>query len=246
VSKPLAQQKDREETWPVSTHILAGNPPVEVHLRRSARARRISLRVSSLDGKVTLTLPAGVRDAEALDFAQDRADWIRKHLVNVPSEAAIVPGAHVPIEGIPRRIVAGRGRRVVLSETEIAVPGDAAALPKRLAAFLKTLARDRLVAASDEYADRLGRPFERISLRDTRSRWGSCSTRGTLMYSWRLILAPGDVLRYVAAHEVAHLEEMNHSPRFWAAVERIHGPYHAPRRWLRENGRDLHRYSFGA
>ncbi|MGR3434759.1 MAG: M48 family metallopeptidase, partial [Shimia sp.] len=82
-------------------------------------------------------------------------------------------------------------------------------------------------------------------LRDTRSRWGSCSAAGGLNYSWRLVMAPPEVLDYVAAHEVAHLAQMNHSPRFWAEVAGLMPGYEAPRGWLRRHGADLHRYRFG-
>ncbi len=226
----------------MTNHTLSGIPPVPLTVRRSARARRISLRVSQLDGRVTLTLPNGVPESEALEFARSREDWIRGHLSARKGEVLVGLGATVPLEGVAHRIVAASGRRVVLRDGDIEVPGDAPA--KRLQSWLRTLARERLVAASDRYAARLGRQYTRITLRDTRSRWGSCSSRGGLMYSWRLILAPPAVLAYVAAHEVAHLGEMNHSAAFWASVERLHGPYKAPRRWLRENGADLHRFRF--
>ncbi len=119
------------------------------------------------------------------------------------------------------------------------------AAPARLRAWLRTRARERLADASDRHAARLGMPYRRLTLRDTRSRWGSCSAQGGLMYSWRLVMAPGDVLDYVAAHEVAHLAEMNHSPAFWNTVARLKPGYETPRRWLRENGAALHRYRFG-
>ena len=106
-------------------------------------------------------------------------------------------------------------------------------------------ARDALAAAADGYAARLGRTYTGLSLRDPRSRWGSCSSAGRLMFSWRLILAPVDVLEYVAAHEVAHLAHMNHGPGFWAEVDRIHGPHGPPRQWLRTYGASLHRFRFG-
>ena len=115
---------------------------------------------------------------------------------------------------------------------------------RRLQRYLRELARDRLAAASDLYAARLGCGYTSLTLRDTRSRWGSCSSTGGLMYSWRLILAPPEILNYVAAHEVAHLQEMNHSRAFWAAVEKIHGDYRAQRRWLQSEGNALHRYRF--
>lgn len=223
-------------------HRLPGHPPVPLTLRRSARARRISLRISQLDGRVTLTLPRGVPEREALDFARSKEDWIRTHLDARVPEQPVGLGMELPIEGTPVRIEAAAGRRVVYQAGRIAVPADAA--PRRLQRFLKELARDRLVAASDNYAAELGRGYKKVTIRDTRSRWGSCTSEGGLMFSWRLILAPPPVLRYVAAHEVAHLAEMNHSPAFWAQVEHIHGPYDAPRKWLRDHGPDLHRYRF--
>lgn len=223
-------------------HFLPGSPAVPLMMRRSARARRISLRISQLDGRVTLTLPQGVPEAEALAFARIKEDWIRGHLEARPSDVAVGLGALVPVEGVARRVVPGAGRGVRLTADEIAVPERQAA--RRLHSWLRELARDRLSGAADGYARALGRDYARITLRDTRSRWGSCSSRGALSFSWRLVLAPPEVLRYVAAHEVAHLAEMNHSAAFWAGVERIHGPYEAPRRWLRENGAGLHRFRF--
>ncbi|MCV2890843.1 M48 family metallopeptidase [Ruegeria aquimaris] len=223
-------------------HHLPGTPPVPLTLRRSARARRISLRISQLDGRVTLTLPRGVAEREAIDFARSKEAWIREHLAVQPDRSVPVLGGTIPIEGVPTRIEAAPGARVLWQAGTIQVPETA--LAARLHRFLREMARDRLVAACDFYAAELGRPYTRISLRDTRSRWGSCTADGGLMFSWRLILAPPAVLRYVAAHEVAHLAEMNHSPRFWAEVTRIHGPYEAPRRWLRENGAELHSHQF--
>ena len=223
---------------------LPGSPPVPILLRRSARARRLSLRISRLDGRVTLTLPRGVDEQEGLDFARSKEAWIRDHLAQQRPEIRADLGAELPIDGTLRRIVPGAGRAVHLSETELAVPGAAAQVARRVEAFVKTRARDRLIAASDHYAARLNRPYARISLRDTRSRWGSCSSAGALMYSWRLILMPPAVLDYVAAHEVAHLAHMDHSPAFWAQVRQLYGDYDGPRHWLKENGSDLHRYRF--
>ncbi|GHF33826.1 M48 family metallopeptidase [Seohaeicola zhoushanensis] len=224
-------------------HLLPGRPPVPLLLRRSTRARRITLRISRLDGRVTLTLPKGVSEASALAFAREKEGWIRGHLSQRPGLETVTEGVLLPVEGVPRRVVAVPGRRVLLGAGEIGVPAGAEG--PRLAAWLKTLARDRLAAASDGYAAALGRQYRRITLRDTRSRWGSCTSDGSLMYSWRLAMAPPEVLDYVAAHEVAHLAEMNHSPAFWALVERLYGrPYAAARGWLKTEGNALHRFQF--
>ena len=126
------------------------------------------------------------------------------------------------------------------------MPGPPAQVPARLKGFLRAQARADITAAVRAHSARLGRPFARLSLRDTRSRWGSCSAEGNLMLSWRLVMAPPAVLDYVAAHEVAHLVELNHSPRFWALVERLCPDHATQRRWLAENGTALHRYRFDA
>jgi hypothetical protein len=225
-------------------HVLPGNPPVELSLRRSPRARRISLRVSGLDGRVTLTLPRGVPESEAIDFARTKVDWLRAQLAQRPVTVAVRHGLEIPLEGQVMRIAQGTGRRVVPDGTTLHVPGSPETAAARLEGWFKARARDRLAAASDHYAGLLGRGYTRITLRDTRSRWGSCSSSGALNYSWRLIMAPPEVLDYVAAHEVAHLAEMNHSPAFWAVVAQLMPGYGAQRAWLRREGSALHRYRF--
>lgn len=225
-------------------HILPGNPPIPVALRRSARARKLSLRVSRLDGRVTLTLPRGVPDREGLSFLQSREDWLRGHLSNVRTEAEPQLGGTILFAGESVPILAGAVKRLQFKDNSFILPDDPSRVSPRLLAFFKTRARDRLAAASDHYAAALDRPYRKLTLRDTRSRWGSCSAQGDLMYSWRLIMAPPQVLDYVAAHEVAHLAEMNHSDRFWAVVDRLFPDHAACRRWLRTNGESLHRVRF--
>jgi predicted metal-dependent hydrolase len=228
----------------MSDPLLPGDPPIPLILRRSAQARRISLRISQLDGRVTLTMPKRLDTAQALDFARTKEAWIRKHLEARGDDVTVGIGAQMPLGGRMYSVQPGTGRTVQITPEGIFVPGPAEQVAKRLGAHLRALARDRLAAASDDYAAVLGRRYVRLSLRDTRSRWGSCTSDGGLMYSWRLIMAPPEVLAYVAAHEVAHLQEMNHSPAFWAQVTRIYGDYAQARGWLRTQGSMLHRYRF--
>ncbi|MEY5037700.1 MAG: hypothetical protein RL472_806 [Pseudomonadota bacterium] len=223
---------------------LPGSPPLDITLRRSARARRFSLRVSRVDGRITLSLPLRARESEAMDFARAQEGWLRKALAQMPPADLVGIGAEIPIEGRTIRLIAGQGRRLMLEGDSLLVPGDAALAGARAQAWLKALARDRLVAASDHYAGLIGRKVARITLRDTRSRWGSCSHEGALMYSWRLIMAPPAVLTYVAAHEVAHMLEMNHSDRFWAVVDQLYPGWEAQRRWLHTQGAALHALRF--
>jgi predicted metal-dependent hydrolase len=226
-------------------HVLLGTPDVPVLLRRSGRARRISLRISQLDGRVTLTLPNGVPEAEAMSFARQKESWIRGHLEQRVEDIPVALGSVIPVQGVLHRVEQGQGRRVVMEDGLIMVPGPVDRIGARLKGHFKQMARVRLVGASDAYAERLGKSYARISIRDTRSRWGSCSNSGTLMYSWRLIMAPDVVLDYVAAHEVAHLAEMNHSSAYWDGVQRIFGDYKPARRWLKKEGNALHRFRFG-
>lgn len=222
-------------------HVLPGDPPVAITLRRSDRARRLTLRVSRLDGRVTLTLPKRTAMAEAIAFAAAREDWLRSHLSGVAQELRPRFGAAIPFEGRELVLTPAAVRCPRISGDALILPADEARLVPRLAAFLRAAARDRLAAACDLHAGRLGRPYRRLSLRDTRSRWGSCSSAGDLMFNWRLVLGPRAVLDYVAAHEVAHLAQMNHSPAFWAVVARLCPDYEDHRRWLRREGQGLHR-----
>ena len=221
---------------------LSDKPKVDILLRRSARARRLSLRVSQLDGRVTMTVPSGVSEREARRFAEEKSDWISKALSRIGEAVAVVPGAVLPVEGQPRAVCAGTGRSARLLPGSIMVPetrpGPAAA------ALLKHLARDRLAEAVGRHSAQVGRPAGRLTLRDTRSRWGSCSHDGNLMFSWRLVLAPPEVLDYVAAHEVAHLVHMDHSPNFWGVVGDLCPDHKRLRGWLRREGHGLHRYRF--
>jgi predicted metal-dependent hydrolase len=224
-----------------------GNMEIPVTWRRSARARRFSLRVSSLDGTVTLSLPLRARKSEAEAFLVTQGDWLRAALSRVPPAQVVMAGVVLPFEGRPRQIVAVRGRGgVKVFDDRIEVAGDADRLAAKLGAFMKARARDRLANASDLYAARLGRRVAGIALRDTRSRWGSCSVEGRLMYSWRLIMAPPAVLDYVAAHEASHLVEMNHSDAFWTLVAQICPDWKTHRNWLRSEGNALHAWRFRA
>jgi len=225
--------------------VLPGPPPVEITLRRSARSTRFSLRVSRLDGRVTLSLPPRAREAEAMAFVRAQEGWLRAALARMALPEAVGIGTVLPVEGRMLRIVPGAGRGVRAEGDALVVPGDASLAGARVAGFLKAQARARLVAASGHYAGLLGVGFSGVTLRDTRSRWGSCSAAGALMYSWRLILAPPPVLAYVAAHEAAHLVQMNHSPAYWAVVERIYPGWKVPRAWLRAEGQALHAWRFG-
>ena len=220
---------------------LPGDPPVTVLLRRSGRARRITLRVSSLDGRVTVTVPPHVSETAAMDFVSEKRGWLAAQLGRVPSEQFVGAGSVLPIAGVAHVVsTGGESERPVIS-----IGADRPAGPQ-VRRFVIDAARAHFADAAARHAARLGREHGRIALRDTRSRWGSCSTEGNLMFSWRLVLAPPEVLDYVAAHEVAHLAQMDHSPAFWAVVGELFPGHAAARRWLRGQGATLHSWTFDA
>lgn len=216
---------------------------IAVSLRRSARARRMTLRVARAGGGVVLTLPVAATLAAGQDFAQSRADWLRKTRAMMPALRQVGLGVMLPVQGRALRVTAGAQRRVQVTEDALLIPQGRPAGPV-VAAWLKHLARQRLVVACDRYAAMIGRPYRAITLRDTRSRWGSCTHDGRLMFSWRLAMAPDTVLDYVAAHEVAHLRHMDHSDKFWAATRFLMPDYDLHRTWLRQHGSDLHAWTF--
>lgn len=223
---------------------LPGSPGIDVRLRESGRAKRVSLRVSSLDGSVTLTRPRGVSAAEALRFADTRRAWLERAIANVPLTEVVAPGAMLPVRGEMVPVVEGNGRAAQWTKRGLEVPLQAPGIAA--SAFLKLIARDALATACDRYSKMIDRPYTQIALRDTRSRWGSCTTAGRLMFSWRLAMAPPDVLDYVAAHEVAHLRHMDHSAAYWSTVEEMVPDWRSHRAWLRTDGAALHRYRFTA
>ncbi|QFU07833.1 hypothetical protein PARPLA_02121 [Rhodobacteraceae bacterium THAF1] len=219
---------------------LDGEPPLDILCRVSARARRISLRVSSLDGRVTLTRPRFVSEAEALRFAETKADWLRAQTGRVPEGQSAVLDGTVPVGGVSHGIIEGRPG---LGDGVLRVRTGRAVGPQ-VAAILRETARARLAEAVARHATALGRVPGRLTLRDTRSRWGSCNHKGDLMFSWRLVMAPWEVLDYVAAHEVAHLEHMDHSAAFWEACARLRPDWRNQRDWLRAHGAALHAWRF--
>lgn len=221
-----------------------------VEVRRHPGARRLTLRVSRTQRAVIVTLPLQCDLDEAGSFLSRHIDWVRERLDSLPDPVPFAHGMAMPLRGEPHDIIftgATRTRIVALarsagSRAEIHVPGDAGIAPDRLRNWLSDEAKRDLVRRVAVHAKRLEVQPKRIAVRDQVSRWGSCSTTKVLSFSWRLLLAPPSILDYVAAHEVAHLAEMNHGPRFWALVKKTLPDYEKSKRWLQVYGIDLHRY----
>lgn len=221
---------------------FVGSPPISVKLRRTARARRMTLRLSRLDGQATLTVPQRISDRTISEFLSDKETWLRQQLEQTPDRIVPMVGVNVLYKGAPHTLT--KGQKIQVLDGQISVPEIATTT--RLRAFFKLQARDTIVPLVDTYTTKLNRHCNRLTLRDTRSRWGSCSQDGNLMFSWRLIMAPPAVLEYVVVHEVSHLVELNHSAAYWDVVESLMPNYRAHKNWLRENGTKLHALDFTA
>jgi predicted metal-dependent hydrolase len=239
----------RRSSEPQTIEIVFDNSAFPVRLRRHRQARRYTLRIQATTREVILTIPPRGTLKEASAFALKHGGWIAARLGRLPKAAPFADGAVLPFRGVPHRIAHRPGARgTVWTETDaggeplLCVAGQAPHIDRRIGDFLRREARRDLEFASQRFASDLGVVLRRVVVRDQSSRWGSCSTTGVLSYSWRLVLAPNEVLDYLAAHEVAHLVEMNHSAKFWRLVQRLYPGHEAARAWLDAHGADLHRY----
>lgn len=204
---------------------LAAALPVPIEIRRLRSARRLRLRFDEAAGTLKLTCPWATSRRTALAWALDQRDWIDAQLARAEPGEPFVGGASIPIEGREVRIAWREHwpRTPVLIDDELRCGGPEAGLSRRIHAFLKRRARDTLSLEIAEFAAIAGATPRSVTIGDAATRWGSCSSNGRIRMSWRLILAPPQVRRYVAAHEVAHLVHLNHGPEFKALEARLFG-----------------------
>ncbi len=216
-----------------------------VLIRVNPRARRLLLRIDASSRQVELVLPHGVPAEHGLKFLAAQRGWIAARLEALPTPVPFTEGAIVPVFGVPHHICRESDPTappVAIVGGEIRVRGDPAHLARRVKDHLVRLARHELTRRARFCAVRIGRPITRVGVRETKSRWGSCSAKGCLSFSWRLVLMPETVVDYVVAHEVAHLAEMNHGPRFWRLVRTLTPDCVMPRAWLKRHRSRLFSY----
>lgn len=228
---------------------LGPDGPV-LRLSVNPRARRLSIRIDARAGEAVVVAPRERLLAQGVDFARTKSDWIAERLAAQADGAPLMPGGSVMLKGDPFRLVATGGAGAARLGRDATGPvilsgGEGEAFSRRVENLLKRQARDTLIARTDAHLRALGKAAGtgpvRISIVDTRSRWGSCSPHNrSIRYSWRVVMAPEPVIDYLAAHETAHLVHADHSPAYWAVVERLVGDPRPHRRWLREHGAALH------
>jgi predicted metal-dependent hydrolase len=218
--------------------------PSPLVVTRESRARRVRLRVDARNGEAVLVLPPRAALREGRAFAQSQAAWLRARLAELPPRVEFAPGSEISLGGINHVLRWDRGgpARVKLVDGVVRVGGDRERFAPRLTEWLKRRAREKVTRKAEALAEKIDKKVRRVSIRDPRARWGSCTHKGDLSFSWRLILAPPHVLDYVVAHEVAHLAHLHHGPAFWRAVERLMPDYGDAREWLDKHGPELQRY----
>ena len=251
LTKSLKARKKPSVASPEGATLCLRHVGIEtpIEIRRSPRSKRYALRVSLTRRAVVLTLPLRADLKKAISFAERHADWINQKLAHLPQAVPMIAGSVIPLRGVPHRIktTGRRGAQVLIDTNEegaaiLDIPGDPAFCSRRLRDFLQKQARLDLQKAVDHYAAKLDVKITGLTLRDSKSRWGSCSATGRLNFSWRLVMAPPFVLDYLAAHEMAHRKEMNHSARFWTLLESLTPHVAAAEHWLKTEGPTLHRY----
>lgn len=221
---------------------------VLVHLKHNSRAKRLILRLHPSSGHPTVTVPPGVSETAIRKFIASNEHWISEKLAQYPAGKLLQEGASIPVRGLEHKIVHVGNRRGTVrilengDQLSLLVSGNEVHIERRVIDWLKRQARQDLERAVERHSRFLDVKPAAIRIKDTTSRWGSCSSKRVLSFSWRVIMAPSFVLDYLAAHEVAHLREMNHSQQFWAHVAETCPDFEDGKAWLRQNGATLHAY----
>lgn len=219
---------------------------VTIHIRQASHYKRMSLKLKSTDQSIHLTAPVAVPQHRIIAFLNDHKSWIQDKVAKTFIKRDLTTGQIIPVLGLDTHITYTYADKpsVTLNENTLDVRGfDEIVVPGLVKDFLRGHITRYLQDTSHRFAQQLDQSFSRLIVKDTSSRWGSCSSNRALSYSWRLVFAPREVAEYVCAHEVSHLLEMNHSPRFWHHVESLMPGYKARRKWLKDNGHILFSYA---
>ena len=225
------------------TNIYYNGRKIPLRVRYNSKAKQVILRVDYKNDGARITLPPLTSKSDGLAFAKEKAEWLVAQLTSLPPKIMLTPGQtlHLMSKTFQIRHQPNLRSGVQLVGTEIIVSGKLEHLERRVIDWLKKYAKQIISLKANEMAIRLERRINRISIRDTKSRWGSCSSQGNLSFCWRLIMTPESVLDYVIAHEVCHLVHMNHSDEFWRVVNTFDVDAKNSRAWLKYNGPKLQR-----
>jgi predicted metal-dependent hydrolase len=230
-------------------HVVAGRS-LPLRIVENDRARRLTLRIDAGGQGLRITVPPGLRRGEVEKFLHRHQGWLEQRLAKVPDRPQVRPGIKLPVYGVPHMIVHEPGKRGTVSVGSdangptLVIYGDRVHLPRRLTDYLKREAKREIEALVEKHTAKVGRKAKAVRFKDTSSRWGSCTSDGNLSFSWRIMMAPRPVINYLVAHEVAHLKEMNHGPKFWKLCEELCPDTERCKAWLKKNGSALQAIQF--
>ncbi|KAB2664884.1 M48 family metallopeptidase [Brucella tritici] len=226
-------------------HAVAGR---ELPLRvfENPRAKRLTLRIEAGGRGLRITVPPGLPEREVLSFLNRHEGWIESRIAKLPDQPGVRAGIKIPLRGVPHKIVhqPGRGTTQLLEGNILLVHGDPAHLPRRVADHIKREVKREIEALVIRHTATVGRKAKAVRFKDTKSRWGSCTSDGVLSFSWRIGMAPAPIINYLVAHEVAHLIEMNHGPKFWKLCHELCPDTERCKAWLKRNGSALQAIDF--
>lgn len=249
-SSPRKKKAPRSITMEERTHVVADRE-LPLRIFENHRAKRLTLRIDAGGRGLRITVPPGLARGEVERFLDRHQGWLETRLAKLPDRPQVRPGVKMPLRGRPHLIIHEAGKRGTVSVGEfegqdaLFVHGELQHLPRRLADFLKREAKRDIEALVAKHTQAVGRKAKAIRFKDTTSRWGSCTSDGTLSFNWRIMMAPLTVVDYLVAHEVAHLKEMNHGPKFWALCRELCPRTDEARAWLKRNGGALQAIEFG-
>ena len=230
-------------------HVVA-NRELPLRIVENDRAKRLTLRIDTGGRGLRITVPPGVARGEVERFLDRHQGWLETKLANVPDRPQVRPGVKLPVRGVPHLIVHEPAKRGTVTldiqdgQPVIVVHGDRRHLGRRLSDFLKREAKRDIEPLVGRHTASVGRAAKAVRFKDTSSRWGSCTSDGNLSFSWRIMMAPPTVIDYLVAHEVAHLKEMNHGPKFWKLCKELCPRTEEARAWLKRNGSALQAIAF--
>ncbi|QPC86113.1 DUF45 domain-containing protein [Mesorhizobium sp. NBSH29] len=231
------------------THDVAGRT-LSLRIVENERARRLTLRIDAGGRGLRITVPPGVAGGEVERFLSRHQGWLEQRLSKVPDRPQVRPGIKIPVRGVAHLIIHEPGARGTVTQIidadgpKLTVFGDRRHLARRVADFLKREAKRDIDALVAKHTETVGRRAKAVRFRDTTSRWGSCTADGSLSFSWRIMMAPAPVIDYLVAHEVAHLKEMNHGPKFWKLCTELCPDTERCKAWLKRNGSALQAIAF--
>ena len=216
----------------------------EIKVVKSTRASKLILKIDNRERIPVLTIPKYCSNKKAVEFVRSNKQWIDDCLQKLPLIRKFIIGEQISLFGKKYQIEHCPTSRfgVQIEDSVIKVSGQQEFLHRRLTDFIKQKAKSRFLQKSQKLAAKIDCHINEVFIKDTKSRWGSCSNRNNINYNWRIALAPDYVIDYLIAHEVSHLKHQDHSENFWNCVAKLCPDYQKGREWLKNHGKELYLY----